>query len=456
MSERADRPGELPPRTGAAAPPVGAPPPGRGTDVGRRLLRPRARLAAAGAALAMVAPLAACGSGGDGGGPPTINLYYGPEENLQKVVDDCNSKAAGRYRIAYQVLPRQADDQRTQMVRRLAAGDAGMDILGLDVTWTQEFASAKWVREWTGERKSKVSDGTLTGPLATATYQDKLYAAPKNTNVQLLWYRSDLVDQPPKTWDEMISKAQELKGQGKPYQVLTMGAQYEGLVVLYNSLVASAGGRILSDDGGRAVYDQGTVKALEQLQRFATAGVTTASFSNSIEDEVRLAFQSGGGAFQVNWPFVYPALQKADPELAKKVKWARYPGVEPGTPSKVTIGGYNLGVSSYSKHPEEAFDAALCLRDAEHQKFSAINDGVPPTIEKVYADPEMAKAYPMKDTILEELKDPAVRPRSPAYQNISTVTSTALSPLSSIKPQQTADELRKATQDALESKGVLP
>ncbi|MFC4106357.1 ABC transporter substrate-binding protein [Micromonospora zhanjiangensis] len=424
-----------------------------GERPGRRLLR---RLAAVGTALAVTAPLAACGSGGDSGGTPTVNLYYGPEENLQKVVDDCNTKAAGRYRIAYQVLPRQADDQRTQLVRRLAAQDTGMDILGLDVTWTQEFASAKWIREWTGARRDEATQGTLAGPLATATYRDKLYAAPKNTNVQLLWYRSDLVDSPPKTWDEMIQMSQQLKGQGKPYQVLTMGAQYEGLMVLYNSLVASAGGNILNEDGTRAVYDEGAVKALEQLQRFATAGVTVPSFSNNIEDEVRLAFQSGGGAFQINWPFVYPALQEADPELAKKVKWARYPGIDAGTPSKTTIGGYNLAVSSYSKHPEEAFDAASCLRDAEHQKFSAINDGVPPTIEKVYAEPEMAEAYPMRDTILEELKDPAVRPRSPAYQNISTVTTTTLSPPASIKPQQTADELRKATQDAVDSKGVLP
>ena len=410
---------------------------------------------AAAAALALVAPLAACGSGGDGG-VPTINLYYPPEQNLQKVVDACNTAAQGRYRIDYRVLPREADEQRVQMVRRLAAQDSGMDVLGLDVTWTQEFASAKWIREWTGEDKAEAERGTLAGPLDTARYEDKLYAAPKNTNVQLLWYRSDLVSQPPKTWDEMISAAQQLKEQGKPYQVLTMGAQYEGLVVLYNTLAESAGGKILSDDGKKAEMDAGAVRALDQLQKFATSGVTSPSFSNALEDPVRLEFQSGKGAFQVNWPFVYPALQEANPDLAKNVKWARVPGIDPGTPSKVTIGGVNLAVSSYSKHPEEAFEVARCLRNAENQKFSAVNDGVPPTIEAVYDDPEMTEAYPMKETILEELKEPAVRPLTPAYQSISTVMSAILSPPSAIRPEQTADELRKAISDALESKGVLP
>ncbi|WP_436970745.1 ABC transporter substrate-binding protein [Micromonospora rifamycinica] len=428
------------------------------TDPGtaRHRRRPAVRAGAAVAALALVAPLAACGADDGGGGTPTINLYYPPEQNLQKVVDDCNTRAEGRYKIAYRVLPRQADDQRVQLVRRLAAEDTGMDVLGLDVTWTQEFASAKWIREWTGQDKSEVEQGTLAGPLDTARYEDKLFGAPKNTNVQLLWYRTDLVPEAPKTWDDMITAAKDLKGQGKPYQVLTMGAQYEGLVVLYNTLAESAGGKILSDDGKQAVMDEGTVKALDQLQRFATSGVTSPSFSNSTEDPVRLDFQSGNGAFQVNWPFVYPALQEADPELAKKVRWARVPGIDANTPSKVTIGGINMAVSAYSKHPTESFEAAKCIRDAKNQKFSAINDGVPPTIEAVYDDPEMDEAYPMKETILEELKEPAVRPLTPAYQSISTVMSAILSPPSAIRPEQTAKELRKAISDALQSKGVLP
>lgn len=190
-------------------------------EAGRRR-RPRVRVVAAAAAVALAAPVAGCAAGGDSG-TPTINLYYPPEQNLQKVVDNCNAQAGGRYEIVYRVLPRQADDQRVQMVRRLAAEDSGMDVLGLDVTWTQEFASADWIREWTGQDKAEVEQGTLAGPLETARYQDKLYGAPKNTNVQLLWYRKDLVPEPPKTWDQMISMAQDLKGQGKPYQVLTMG-----------------------------------------------------------------------------------------------------------------------------------------------------------------------------------------------------------------------------------------
>ncbi len=419
----------------------------------RRSLRTRAL--AAGAALALVAPLAACGSD-DEGGVPTLNFYQSPVENMQTVVDNCTKAAAGRYRIAYQVLPRTADDQRVQMVRRLAAGDTSMDILGLDVTWTQEFASANWIREFTGDDKAEVESSTLEGPLASAQYEGKLYGAPNNTNVQLLWYRKDLVPTPPKTWDEMIQMSQRLQQEGKTFQILTMGAQYEGLVVLFNSLVASAGGKVISDDGRTAVMDEGAVQALEVMKKLATSGVTSPSFPNSVEQDVQLAFQDGGGAFQLNWPFVWASMTGDAPDLARNVTWARYPAIDAGTPSVTTIGGTNQAVSAFSRYPDLAFDAIKCLRGPESQKYLAVESGQAPSIEAVYNEPEMAEAYPFKDVLLDELKTSAPRPRTPAYQNLSTVVAAELSPPASIDPQRTAASLKKAIQDAIDSKGVLP
>ncbi|WP_373289829.1 ABC transporter substrate-binding protein [Saccharopolyspora thermophila] len=411
------------------------------------------RAAVLSASLACASALTACAPASGGN---TVNLYYAPEENLQKVVDRCNAESGGRYHIVYNKLPRDADGQREQMVRRLAAGDEGMDILGLDVTWTGEFAEAHWIREWTGADKAEVENGTLRGPLETATWQGRLYAAPKNTNVQLLWYRKDLVPEPPQTWDEMISTAQRLKQEGKPHWISLTGAQYEGLYVHFNTLVESAGGQIVSEDGHRAVVDEGAVQALEALRKLGTAGVTSASMNNAKEDDARMEFETGQSAFELNWPFVYASMQENTPELARNVGWARLPGIRPGVPSKSTIGGYNLAVSSYSTKPDLAFAAAKCLRNAESQKFSAINDGVPPSIESVYADPAMAEEYPMRDTILEALKDPGVRPVTPAAQNVSTVLSNMLAPIAAIDPPATAERMRTEVQNALDSKGVMP
>jgi multiple sugar transport system substrate-binding protein len=411
-------------------------------------------LAVSGVALAMAPMVTACGS--DDG--LQINVYYAPEENFQSVIDRCNQEANGRYEIVYRKLPRDADGQREQMVRRLAAGDTDLDVLGLDVTWVPEFAEAKWLEEWTGSDKTEAEDDVLEGPLKTAMWNDKLYAATKNTNVQLLWYDDKVTPTPPETWQEMIDEAKRLKSEGKPYQILFTGAQYEGLVVTYNTMVASYGGQILSEDGKKVVMDKGAVDALKLLKEVASAGVTDPSLTNAQEQQVQQGFEApdSKAAFELNWPYVYAAMQTGNPDRAKNFKWARYPGID--GPGRVTVGGYNLAVSAYSEHKPEAFEAALCLRSAESQRYSAINDGVPPTIESVYdeSDTDFVEAYPMWETILDELQDASVRPLTVVYQNLSTVTSKVLSPPQNIDPESTADELRDQLQKALDSKGVLP
>ncbi|WP_326946316.1 MULTISPECIES: ABC transporter substrate-binding protein [unclassified Amycolatopsis] len=439
---------------------------GKRIGAGKRGRSPGRTTALLGAGALLTGLVAGCGSGGG----TKINVYYAPEDSFQKVVDNCNKAANGRYEIVYNKLQRGSDDQRLQMARRLAAGDTAMDVLGLDVTWVSEFAEAGWVDEWKDQNKAAASEGVLQGPLDTATYNGKLYAAPKNTNIQLLWYDDRITPTPPKTWDEAIQKSQELKQLGKPYSIVFTGAQYEGLVVFYNTLVASMGGHILSDDGKSVVMDDGAVKALALLKKITDSGITDASLTNSKEDDVRQTFQRGDAAFELNWPFVYASYAKDKASDVSHFKWAVYPQAEAGTPAKTTIGGYDLAVSSLSQHKPEAYEAALCLRSPENQKFSAINDGVPPTIESVYHNdtpldpskpagddnPNMAIKYPMRDSILDALKDAAVRPLTPAYQNASTVMSKILSPPAEIDPQATADKLRQQLSDALQSKGVIP
>ena len=402
--------------------------------------------------------LVACGGGASAGARPTINLYIYPDNSgaVQQAADTCTKSSGGRYVIKYQKLPTGADGQRQQMVRRLAARDSAMDILGLDVTWAPEFAGAGWIREWTGANKSQVEAGTLKGPLETATYNGKLYAAPFNSNTQLLWYRSDLVPTTPATWDEMMNMAIALAKQGKPHYIEIQGNQYEGITVWFNTLLASAGGSVLTSDGKRASLGAPAVKALTIMQRLATSPAADPSLSVQMENDNRLAMESGTAVFQLNYPFVYPSMKKNQPQLFKSFKWAPYPAVSAGQPAHVTIGGINLAVSKYSSHPDEAFQATLCLRNRDNQKVGATKGGVPPSISDLYDDPSLQADYPFRKDIQASLATAAVRPLTPAYQNLSIVISHAVSPPASIKPQSTETKMASQLKDALVSKGLVP
>jgi ABC-type glycerol-3-phosphate transport system substrate-binding protein len=417
--------------------------------------RARRRLPVMGAvALATAGLLAACGGSGSGG-RVTINFYNFPDNSgaVQKAVDDC---ATSQYKIQYNKLPNGADGQRQQLVRRLAAKDSSLDILGLDVTWEAEFAEAGWIREWTGSNKAAASAGTLKAPLETATWKGKLYAVPYNSNTQLLWYRSDLVPHPPATWDEMIAMSVALAKQHKPHLIEIQGAQYEGVVVWFNTLVASAGGSILNAAATAPSMGAPAIKALTIMKKMASSVAADPSLSVQMEDANRLAMESGSAAFQLNYPFVYPSMKADNPKLFKNFKYAQYPRVNANEPSHVTIGGIDLAISKYSRHPDLAFKAALCLRNRDHQLIAATKGGLPPTLESLYSDPALAKDYPFHAEILTALQNASVRPKTPAYQNISIVVSHTVSPPNGIDPKNAEKKISSQIKDALASKGLIP
>lgn len=370
----------------------------------------------------------------------------------------CSQQSNGAYRITVNYLPASADSQRQQMVRRLAANDSALDILGLDVTWTPEFAEAKWIEPWPAEEAKKITDGTLDAMVKTSTWKNRLYSAPFNTNTQLLWYRKDLVPTPPKTWAEMIAMSEKLASQGKAHFVETQGAQYEGFTVWFNTMVASAGGQILSNDGSKAALGPAALEALKTMKTFATSVAADPSFSNQMEDNNRLAFESGVAPFELNYPFIYPSAKKNVPKIFKNLAWTTYPRLKADEPAHVTIGGNDLAVSAFSPHKQLAFRAIECLRGPENQIANAVKGGLPPTLTDLYKNPtaDFKKEYPFYKDIFTSLEQASVRPLTPAYQNLSILISTTLSPADQIQPQQDLDALKGGISDALQSKGLIP
>jgi multiple sugar transport system substrate-binding protein len=409
------------------------------------------------AALA-AAGLAACGTAGASTGPVTLNLYLYPDTSTATVtaIKNCDAQSHGKYTISYQVLPAASGNQRLEMVRRLAAHDSSLDILGLDVTWESEFAQAGWIEPWTGANKAQAENGTLKPALATAMWKGQLVAVPDNSNTQLLWYNSALTPNPPRTWAQMLADAAKLKKEGKPHLIEIQGAQYEGATVWFNTMVASAGGSILNPSATSVTLGAPAVKALSIMKQLASGPGADPSLSVQMENENRLAFEAGTAAFELNYPFVYPAMKADNPKLFKTFKWALYPQVTPGVPAKVTIGGIDLAVSAYSQHKALDFQAALCLRDRQNQIIAANIGGLPPTIADLYNNPALFKNYPFHADILQALQNASVRPKTPVYQVVSIGISHLISPAAGISPASTEKSMVSQMNNALQSKGLVP
>lgn len=404
------------------------------------------------AAALLALSIASCGES-DSGGPAKLNLWVfnEPSGSFTGAADRCSAASNGRYKITFNALSNDADQQRQQLVRRLAAKDSTIDLLGMDVVWTAEFAEAEWIKAWPVGAAAAVKKGTLAGPLATATYKGRLWAAPANTNTQLLWYRKDLVKKPASTWDALIAQASALP---KANLIEIQGAQYEGTMVWFNSLVQSAGGTIVKGTRVTLSNPSGT-RAAGIMKRLATSKAGDPGISAQKEDQNRLAFEAGDAAFEVNYPFIYPSAKDAAPQIFKNLAWAPYPSVNPGGPNKAPIGGINWGVGNYTKHPAEAFQAAACMRNAQNQKEAAIKGGLPPTLSSLYSDPSLVKVYPFAALIRQQVNTGAVRPVTPAYADVSLAVYKTVSPPTAIQLNGFVPTLRSRLSDALQSKGLF-
>ncbi len=388
-------------------------------------------------------------------GTTTITWYARPESGGSTVqaAENCSKQSKGRYQIEISPLPADATQQREQLVRRLAANDSGIDLISMDVVWTAEFAGAKWIVPWSRRDATEIGQGVIPAVLKTGQFHGRMFGAPLNTGSELLWYRKDLVPNPPTTWDEMIDMASKLPSSQNKIEV--QAARYEGYTVWFNSLLASAGGRILAGPTKPSLAAGPTVKALSIIKKLATSPAADPSMSNQREDTGDQAFNAGRAAFMVNYSFVYAAAKADAPKVFKNLGIALWPRVDPDKPARVTLGGFNLGVGKFSNHKQLAFEAGRCLLNDQNQLVRATKDGLPPVRESLYSDAAFVKANPFAPLLLETFRNGSQRPQSPAYNDISLAVLRTIHPPNRVDPKSAAKDLRSLVDDAIHSRGLL-
>jgi multiple sugar transport system substrate-binding protein len=405
----------------------------------------RARFAAALVVAVAAVAVGGCG-GGEGGGSRTINWYVAsqPGGGYDAAVANCNKQFKGRFQIKYQRLPTDANQQRELLVRRLAANDSSIDLVGMDIPWTAEFAQAKWILPWQGANRAYAVKDKLTGPLRSVKYKNKVWAVPFTSNTQLLWYRKDKVKKPPTTWSQMIDDAVKDKS-----SIAITGRQYEGLSVLVNSLIASAGGQIV-DENGNVKVDATAATAAKILNQVALKAAAP-GLNTAAEDDARLAFETGAPEFEVNYPFIYPSAAEKK-GFQKKIGWARFPRVDPSKPSRPPLGGFNIAVSAFTKNRALAFKAARCIASLPNQAVATEKEGLPPTTASVFNDPKVKKAYPFATLLRQSLDAAAPRPVIPSYSDVSLAIQKTYHPEDKIDPNGIEKKLRDRLKKAAEGK----
>jgi multiple sugar transport system substrate-binding protein len=399
---------------------------------------------------------------------PTLNWYINPDNGGQLgLARKCSAASNGRYRIKVSVLPNDATGQREQLVRRLAAKDASIDLMSLDPPFVPEFAHAGFLRPFTDAEAQELTAGVLKGPIESSTWDGKLLAAPFWANSQLLWYRKSVAQKAgldpshgPVTWDQIIEAAERT---GTTVEV--QGNRYEGYMVLISALIASSGGQILRNpEAGKdvtpAIDSAAGRRAAAIISRLAHSRAADPALSTVDEEATRAAFQRERGGFMVNWAYVHGAAQEAvaDGSLAQSVLddigWARYPRAEAGRDSRPPLGGINIGIGAYGAHPDLALQAVRCITSQESQTGYMVGAKNPAARAAVYDDPGVRRIFPMADLIRQSIQDAAPRPKTPYYTDVSAAVVRTFHPQTSID-QRTPARASRLIVDVLHDKVLL-
>ncbi|WP_258804691.1 ABC transporter substrate-binding protein [Pseudarthrobacter sp. NS4] len=407
--------------------------------------------------------LSACAGGGGGGttgggadaeanleGRGPITYVQGKDNSnvVRPLLEKWNA-AHPDEQVTFKEQTDQADQQHDDLVQNFQAKNENYDVASVDVIWTAEFAARGWLQPLEGEMAIE-TDGMLEPTIEAGSYQGKLYTAPVSSDGGILYYRKDLVPEPPKTWDEMmgmcsIAEANNMgcySGQFK---------QYEGLTVNVSEAINSAGGSVLDDQGNPSLTTPEAEQGLNNLVEAFENGNIPAEAITYQEEESRRAFQEGKLLFLRNWPYVYNLATTEGSSVVKDVLgMTALPG-EDG-PGASSLGGHNAAISVYSKNKATARDFVKFLIEEEQQKFFATQGSLAPVLGDLYEDQELVSKLPYLPVLKTSIENAVPRPVTPFYPAVTQAIQE--NSYAALKGEKSAEQALADMQKSIESAGA--
>ncbi|WP_434971333.1 ABC transporter substrate-binding protein [Microbacterium sp. bgisy207] len=345
----------------------------------------------------------------------------------------------------YIELGSSADDQLQQINQRMQTESTQCDILRLDVVWTAQLASQGYLADMSAVIDDKL-DALIPSTAETLHYDDKYWGVPFYPNTGLLYYRTDLVDQPT-SWQGLYANGEENPANGFLYQA----EQSEGLTISFLEILYSAGGEILDTDGNVAVDNATTTEVLQFMQDGLADGASPRSVVTYNEDATRLAFEAGSGATMRNYPFAYAAGQQS--AIADKFAVAPLPAWDEDGVGIGVLGGSNVAVSAFSENPSAALALIDFMTSEDWQEQIAINNSLAPAVTAAYEAPEVQEALPFSQELYTALQSAKSRPVTPVYPQVSQAIYQTVGEVLSgdLTPEDATTQMAERIQEALDT-----
>jgi multiple sugar transport system substrate-binding protein len=342
-----------------------------------------------------------------------------------KLLDRFEQNQNVDFEVAGQVTTAQAVNARSYYLSQFNAKSSRFDVGSMDVIWSGEFVGNGWINTMETDTAQKYLDKMIEPAVDAVTINGTAYAMPLHTDANVLFYRTDLLedagfDSPPETYTELVNMAQQIE-EGAEQDLngyIWQGGANEGLTINWLNWLWGMEGSVYDDSGAIRVNSQKSVRALQHaVDLIHDHEVSPKSVQNGSTESDVLQFRNGKTVFMRNFPFALRALQGSP--VADKFDFAPLPTHEDSPDaSNSCLGGWNLFVNSNSYHEEEATTFVTAAGSYDTQEFLNKQFSLLPVRKELYEEAEDSSLLGRFGDILKTVRR---RPLIAEYQRFSEI-----------------------------------
>jgi len=346
----------------------------------------------------------------------------------EQLIADFETRHPG-IKVVREIGPHSSTEFHDLVTQKLRNRDPEMDVFFMDVIWPGEFAAAGWALPLDEFFSAAQQKEFLSAPIEANRYRGRIYGVPLFVDAGMLYFRKDLLAKyrlaPPRTWPELVDQAKLILAQERDPYLTGYSAQfkqYEGLICNMMEFIMSNGASLWDEPNLKSTLDGDQAK---QAVRFVRDQIIRAISHRGVlayqEPESLALFTQGKALFHRNWPYAWEvANDPKQSKIAGQVSMMPLPSF-PGHKSVATLGGWQMGISRFSRNPQLAWQFVEYMTSREAQKQIALATGRGPARAALYHDTEVLAKHPHFSARYETFTLAAPRPRTPVYLPLSNI-----------------------------------
>lgn len=343
--------------------------------------------------------------------------------------------------VDVQVVPAGWDEANSKLVSLIQANDAP-DVIITGSRSLRQFAEMGAIEKLDTYMTDEFKESRVENVLNTANINGAQYGIPLAFSSRALYYRTDLIEEPPTTWDELLEMAEEITKENPEIYGFAIPTDItSGTDELFNFIYQN-GGSATDEEGNIKLSTAENIKTLEFLKEFNDKKIVPDPVSTARSDQAKM-FQNGNLAMFISGPWDKETLDSSADTAPYAVTL-----LPAGTQMAETLVTDSFSISSQSENKELAWKLIEYMGQFEYQNAYDEAIGFFPILKEEENEERYSTEFlkPFKDMIQYGVAEPQV----PVWDTFNSEFVKAVQKV--MTGNATAEEALKSAEEELTTK----